>query len=111
MNYTVSDTTIDGTVKLNGTSLTEGVMSQFLSHPTQMLIWIIPDPDDYGLQTITLTAYDAIDPMAGPLQKETSASFDFAIDFDITRVDDDPIDLNEGTSIDLTPENKAGNTL
>ena len=105
--YTVSDTTIDGTVKLNGTSLTEGVMSpiSFASN-TNVNLDYIPDPDDYGLQTITLTAYDAIDPDDG-LQRASTSSI--AIDFDITRVDDDPIDLNEGTSIDLTwEENKAG---
>ena len=92
--YTVSDTTIGGDVVLNNTTtLTRGQMSpiSFTSN-TNIDFDYYPDEDDYGTQTITITAYDAVDPGDG-LQRASADSIE--ITFNIARVDDDPISLNE----------------
>ena len=101
--YTLSNANIGGSVKLNGSTLTEGQMTtgSFTSN-TNIDFDYIPDVDDYGSQTISFTAYDAD---TGGLSSVDSIDITFTID----RVDDDPISLNENSAISVTwDENKVG---
>ena len=93
--YTISNSNIGGTVKLNSSALTEGQMtaSSFNSN-TNINFDYIPDPDDYGTQVISFTAYDA---GTGGIASADTIDITFTID----RVDDDPISLNENSAISV----------
>ena len=98
--YTLSDNNIGGTVKLNGTELTAGQLSAVpFASSTNLTVDYDPDPDDYGTQVLTFSAYDG-----------TYYSGNVQVSFTINRVDDDPISLNEpSSSIDITwQENQTG---